>query len=200
MGYRKSTRFRKIVVIIVAIIFITSFIFGVASPLFSGRNNPEIYEGKPDANVSLKSDSQAPIVQPDAASDSAKYMTNSSADNIDILVNYLNPVTGDKDFLKFDVIMGTHSVDLSKYEDLSKYVELRTESGVAVSSGFEWLDCGVDPRYLKSFHHISGKLKIENQAAGKSIIGADTKSFRLVFKNIGSTAEREHLYELDKLK
>ena len=60
-------------------------------------------------------------------------MTISQEGNIDIGVNYLNPKTGDKDTLTFEVTLGTHSIDLTEYEDIRKYVELRTDAGVAIS-------------------------------------------------------------------
>lgn len=149
-------------------------------------------EGSPDGEAPKK---EVPgDEQPEKANDPAKYMTISQEGNIDIGVNYLTPITGDTDTLTFEVILGTHSVDLTEFSDVRKYVEIRTDTGVLINDGFEWeLQSGES-------HHISGLLKIKNEIEGNPIVGPDTKSFKLVFKNIPDKSEREHVYEGEKLK
>ncbi len=93
----------------------------------------------------------------------------------------------------FEVSLGTHSIDLTEYKDIRKFVELRTDSGVVITEGFEWVVENAEN------HHINGILKIKNNIEEKPIIGQDTKSFKLIFKNIPDEGEREHLYEGEKL-
>ncbi|KAF5049057.1 hypothetical protein SDC9_58044 [bioreactor metagenome] len=114
-------------------------------------------------------------------------MTFSQNGNIDIIVNYLNPVIGSSDVLTFEISLGTHSVSLSKYKDISKYVQLITDTGIVISEGFEW-----DLQNAED-HHTSGILKIKNYIDGKLIVGEDTKSFKLIFKNIPDTSERAYI-------
>ena len=193
MDYRKSSKLKKILVLAIVIIFGLTILFGAALPFFSSRDNIEANIEVPDKKINLKQDEQLPAGQAKNTANDVKYMTKSFENNIEIYVNYMNPLNGEKDTLTFDIIIDTHSVDLSKYEDLGKYLELKTGDGVVVNNGFKWNVENADG------HHISGNLKIENTTAGKPIIGPDTKSFKLVFKNIGGTGEREHVYELDKL-
>lgn len=125
--------------------------------------------------------------------DMTRYTTVSQKEGIDIVVTYLSPVLEDKDMITFEVAIDTHSVNLSKYNDISQFVELRTDSGTVISEGFVW-----NPENTE-FHHINGTLIVKNNYQGKAIIDLDTKLFWLIFKNIDSTSEREHLYVVDKL-
>jgi hypothetical protein len=65
---------------------------------------------------------------------------------------------------------------------------------LVISDGFEW------DLENSEIYHISGNLKIKNNFEGVPIIGQDTRSFKLVFKDIGSSNGREHVYEGDKLR
>ncbi len=122
----------------------------------------------------------------------SKYITFSNEGNIDIIVDYLSPRNGDIDNLGFDISLGTHTVD-SSYKDISKYIELRTDKGVIINDGFEW--------ELKNndIHHINGVLTIKNNYNENEIINSETEFFSLVFRDVGTSGERVHLYDDDKL-
>ncbi len=142
--------------------------------------------------VVLQQKEEAPAEQPNKTETidiTVQYMTISQKGNIDIAVNYLNPLIGSTDVLTFEVSLGTHSIDLTEYKDIRKFVELRTDTGVVVTEGFEWVVENAEN------HHINGILKIKNNMEEKPIIGQDTKSFKLIFKNIPDEGIREHLYE-----
>jgi|GEM_PF-582840 hypothetical protein len=123
----------------------------------------------------------------------SKYITFSNDGNIDIIVDYLSPRNGDIDNLVFNVSLGTHSIDLSSYQEISKYIELRTDKGIIINDGFEW--------ELKNndIHHINGVLTIKNEFNGNKIINSETGFFSLVFSDVGNSGERVHLYNDDKL-
>nr|WP_312578884.1 hypothetical protein [Sedimentibacter sp.] len=123
----------------------------------------------------------------------SKYITFSNEGNIDIIVDYLSPRNGDIDNLVFNVSLGTHSIDLSSYQEISKYIEFRTDKGIIINDGFEW--------ELKNndIHHINGVLTIKNEFNGNKIINSETEFFSLVFSDVGNSGERVHLYNDDKL-
>lgn len=123
----------------------------------------------------------------------SKYITFSNEENIDIIVDYLSPRNGDIDNLVFNVSLGTHSIDLSSYQEISKYIELRTDKGIIINDGFEW--------ELKNndIHHINGVLTIKNNHNENKIINSETEFFSLVFRDVGTSGERVHLYNDDKL-
>lgn len=194
MGYGKRTGFIKITAIVITLVFGLTLFLGVGSA-FLGNKNKADGNGVYEDNAVQQQKEEIPVEQPDKAGGAAKYMTISKHGDIDIGVNYLNPVTGDKDNLNFEISIETHSASLTKYKDLTKFVELKTDAGVVISDGFEWTE-----EKSNDGHHIGGLLKIKNSIAGNPIVGPDTKSFRLVFKNIDGVSEREHVYEGDKLK
>lgn len=123
----------------------------------------------------------------------SKYITFSNEGNIDIIVDYLSPRNGDIDNLEFDISLGTHTGDLSSYKDISKYLELRTDKGIIINDGFEW--------ELKNndIHHINGVLTIKNNYNENEIINSGTEFFSLVFRDVGTSGERVHLYNDSKL-
>lgn len=182
--------------VIVVSVFVLILIVGFIS-FFSGAKEKKVLNEKiPEDNISVQKNKEEPVEQSqsDNSDNTVKYMTISQNGNIDIIVNYLNPVAEFSDVLTFEISLGTHSVSLSEYIDIRKYVQLITDAGIVISEGFEW-----DLQNAED-HHISGILKIKNDIDGKLIIGEDTKSFKLVFKNIPDTSEREHIYEGEKLK
>ena len=116
------------------------------------------------------------------------YMTSSEYGNIYLDVLFKNAYEKDKDTLDFEVMLDTHTEDLSEYYELDKFVELRVD-GAIINDGFEWERRG-------GGHHVSGILGIKNSYQGKKIVDENTKELQLVFKNIGGTKERKHLYKL----
>lgn len=201
MRNKKKSGYIMIVAVITALAFISALVIGFSSLLW-GNESKDIEVKKASSEVLneksvLQQNEEATVNQPSKTETSdvtVKYMTISQDGNVDVVVNYLNPVIGSSDFLVFEVSLGTHSIDLTEFKDIRKFVELRTDTGVVVTEGFEW-----DVENAGN-HHITGTLKITNIIDDKPIIGQDTKSFKLVFKNIPDESEREHLYEGDKLK
>lgn len=201
MSYKKRSGYIRIIAVAITLVFVSALVIGIGSSLWSNERKDIEAKGSyseiPDEKVVLQQKEEAPVEKPSKTGSSditVKYMTISQKGNIDIAVNYLNPVSGAKDTLAFEVLLGTHSINLTEYKDIRKYVELRTDTGVVVTEGFEW-----DVENAEN-HHISGILKIKNDIDGKPIIGQETKSFKLVFKNIPDASEREHLYEGEKLR
>jgi hypothetical protein len=116
------------------------------------------------------------------------YLTSSEYGNIYLDVLFKNADEKDKDTLDFEVMLDTHTEDLSEYYELDKFVELRVD-GAVIKDGFEWKRRGVG-------HHVSGILEIKNSYQGKKRVDENTKELQLVFKTIGGTKERKHLYKL----
>lgn len=194
MNYRQMNVFTRLVIVVAVFVLI---LIAVYISFFSGGKREKVANEKlPEDNISVQQNKEELAEQPQLnnSDNSVKYMTISQNGNIDIIVTYLNPVIGSSDVLTFEISLGTHSVSLSKYKDISKYVQLITDTGIVISEEFEWdLQNSED-------HHISGILKIKNDIDGKLIVGENTKLFKLVFKNIPDTSEREHIYEGEKLK
>ncbi|MGD9568957.1 MAG: hypothetical protein AB7V48_11660 [Sedimentibacter sp.] len=196
MSYRKMNGFTRLIIVVAVLVFILTLIMSFTSFLSDSNEKKVSNEKVAEENISVQQNEEEPVEQSqsDGSNNTVKYMTISQNGNIDIIVNYLSSSIGDKDVLTFEVSLGTHSVSLSKYKDIREYVELVTDTGIVVSEGFEWeLQNGED-------HHTSGILKIKNEIDGKPIVGEDTKSFKLVFRNIPDKSEREHIYEGEKLK
>ncbi len=116
------------------------------------------------------------------------YLTSSEYGNIYLDVLFKNADEKDKDTLEFEVMLDTHTEDLSEYYELDKFVKLSVD-GVVIKDGFEWKRRG-------GGHHVSGILEIKNSYQGKKIVDENTKELQLVFKNIGGVKERKHLYKL----
>nr|WP_312578870.1 hypothetical protein [Sedimentibacter sp.] len=194
MNYRKMNGFARLVIVVAVFVLV---LIAVYISFFSGGKREKVANEKiPEDNIFVQQNKEELAEQPQLnnSDNSVKYMTISQNGNIDIIVTYLNPVIGSSDVLTFEISLGTHSVSLSKYKDISKYVQLITDTGIVISEGFEW-----DLQNAED-HHTSGILKIKNDIDGKLIVGENTKSFKLVFKNIPDTSEREHIYEGEKLK
>jgi flagellar basal body-associated protein FliL len=191
---KKKFGSKKIITWIIILIFGGTSVLGAALSYFGNKATAETSKGISESTKTTQSNEQAPVQQPSNANAISKYITFSENGNIEIIVNYMSPVNKDQDNLTFEVLLDTHSVDLSKYVDIRKYVELRTDAGITIKDGFEW------NLENKEAHHISGILKVKNNIDGKPVVGSDTKSFKLVFKNIGETGEREHVYQGDSLK
>lgn len=194
MGNRKNPKSKRITIVAIALVLGFAVSYWAVSASFGSKAEAGTAEGAAAESKMLQSNEEIPAEQPINTGNGTKYLTVSRYNNIDITVNYLSPLNKEKDNLVFDVRVDTHSVDLSKYKDIRKYIELQTDSGITISDGFEWS--------LESSggHHFSGILKIKNEIEGKRIVDSDTKSFKLVFKNIGDAGVREHVYEGDKLK
>lgn len=130
----------------------------------------------------------------DGESKEEKYLTYSEGGNVNIGVIFMNPISKDLDTLEFMVMLDTHSEDLARYKELNKFVELRTDNGLVVTEGFVW------EAESDEGHHVSGSLKIKNSYKGKPILDSNTGYLKLVFKNIASVKEREHVYQDDTLR
>lgn len=194
MGYKTRIGYIKIIAVVVTLVFVSALVLRVGSSFWNSES--KVIKGPNDGifnqKALLQQKEEPPVEQlskTDGSDLIAKYMTISQKGNIDIVVKYLNPELGAKDILAFEVSLGTHSIDLTEYKDIRKYVELRTDTGAAITEGFEWVLENAEN------HHIKGILKIKNIIEGKSVVGQDTKSFKLVFKNIPDASEREHLYD-----
>ncbi len=92
---------------------------------------------------------------------------------------------GDEDELRFQVLMNTHSVDLSM--DISALSSLETELGVRVPA--------VSWDGPAGGHHISGILVFPAQVDGQSIL-AGARQLILVLRNIDAI-DRTFVWELE---
>ncbi|MDK2934418.1 MAG: hypothetical protein PWP27_2228 [Clostridiales bacterium] len=177
---------------IIAVVVVGAFIFTMLLPTLSA---PFIDK---DDNVPVALQDKENNSQQDnpktKANNEAKYFTSSIGGNVDVGVLFLNPLVNDTDNVLFNVMLNTHSVDLTKYEELAKYVELQIDEDIIIKDGFIW------EGENQNGHHISGTLKIKNDYEGAPIFDDNTKSLKLVFKNIAGVKERVHIYKGDTLR
>lgn len=124
--------------------------------------------------------------------DTAKYYTVSSGGNVDVGVIFKNPLTGETKDLVFEVMLNTHSVDLGKYKELQKYVELQVDEKIIITEGFTWESEGEG-------HHMSGLLRLKNEYNGEPILTNNTTQIKLILKNV-EIESREHIYKEDTLR
>lgn len=107
-------------------------------------------------------------------------------------VIFENPLTGETKDLVFEVMLNTHSVDLGKYKELQKYVELQVDEKIIITDGFTWENEGEG-------HHMSGLLRLKNEYNGEPILTNNTTQIKLILKNI-EIESREHIYKEDTLR
>ncbi|AOY77751.1 hypothetical protein [Clostridium formicaceticum] len=181
MSKKKTNILPILAVIIAGIVMLTIFLPAIFE--IPGRNNN-------DTSL-LSQEKQATETKENATKNVAKYYTSSIGGNIEIGVIFKNPLMDNNDDLVFDVVLNTHSVDLTKYKELSNFLELKTEDNMIIRDGFIWEADNEDS------HHMSGVLKIKNSYDGKPIYTENTNYLNLIFKNIGDITEREHIYKDD---
>lgn len=179
---KKKTKILSALAMIVAVGFILNILFPTVIGILSNNDSKSSIQEK-----------QATATQESTVKNELTYYTRSTAGNIEIGVFFRNPLLENTDDLVFDIAFNTHSVDLSKYKDLSNFLELRIVEGIVIKDGIDWEVAQADN------HHISGTLRIKNNYNGKPIYSENTKYLNLVFKNIGIN-EREHIYEGNTLK
>lgn len=111
----------------------------------------------------------------------------SEKSNITLDVEFRNYQDENAEFLKFEIFMNTHSEDLSKYNNLGNFLEVKVdEVFIKPEVIFEQRGSG---------HHITNILKIKNEYEGKRILDKNTKEIKLIFKNIGGVEKRTHSYK-----
>lgn len=123
MDYKKRFRSKKIIAWIIILIFGVTSLFGAATTFLGSKADSGKNKEIEDSTKAALPSEQIPVQQPSDANAFSKYITFSENDNIEIIVYYMNPVNKEQDNLTFEVLLDTHSVDLSKYVDIRKYVE-----------------------------------------------------------------------------
>lgn len=112
---------------------------------------------------------------------------SSEESSITLDVEFKNYKDENPDFLEFEVFMNTHSEELSKYDNIEDFLEIKiNEIIVKPKIVFEKRGSG---------HHITNILKISNKYEGKRILDKNTKDIKLIFKNIGDVKKRTHSYK-----
>jgi hypothetical protein len=179
---------------IIAIVVVGAFIFTMLLPtIFAalGTEKGSLPEWSQNKKDTLQ---QANSIEAGPTGNEAKYFTSSKGGNVDVGVIFMNPIVSNEDYLVFKVMLNTHSVDLTKYSNLNKFVELQVSDNVVIKDGFIW------ESESNEGHHISGTLKVKNDYNGKPILTDDTEYLKLIFKNIADVKEREHIYKKDTLR
>ncbi|SNS08969.1 hypothetical protein SAMN05446037_10042 [Anaerovirgula multivorans] len=149
----------------------------------------EILDSNSNELSLLSQEKQTIETQESPTKNAAKYYTTSTGGNIEIGVFFKNPLIDNNDNLVFDIALNTHSVDLAQYKELNNFIELKTEDDVIIKDELIWKADKEDS------HHMSGTLKIKNSYNGNPIYTENTEYLNLVFRNIGSINEREHIYK-----
>lgn len=177
---------------IVVVAIAVSIIFPIISTAFAGKSGGT-KAGTTSTGTTVGTDSSNTSQQSDKGNELNKYYTQGRAGSIDIGVIFLTPSSGDKNSLSFEIELGNHTIDLSKYNNLNKLAELDVD-GVVISDGFTWTS------EEGSGHHIVGVLKVSNSYKGQPVLKSDTKELKLILKNIEGAKETEFVYKGDTLK
>lgn len=179
--------------ILLSIVVAVTLLIGSRYTFLDDRDTKEQYP----ESVSAGAKQTEAFVEPSNPDDSErlmKYLTMSEGGNIEIAVGYVNPTIDDMNTLVFEIVLVTHSEDLSEYKDIRKYVELQTDEGITIDKGFDWV---IENNEV---HHINGILSIKNSINGEPVVGSDTEGVKLVLKDIGGVDKREHIYEGENLR
>lgn len=177
---KKKTKIIPLLAIITAsVIILTIFLPTVSGVLGRNNNNKSLLPQENQPSEPLENLTKNP----------ADYYTTSGGGNIEIGVLFKNPIMDNHDDLLFDIVLNTHSIDLSKYKALDSFLELRTENNVTITDGFIW------EAEVEDTHHIRGVLKVKNSYNDEPIYTENTNYLNLVFRDIGGINEREHIYK-----
>lgn len=107
-------------------------------------------------------------------------------------VIFLNPQEEDQDYLNFEVILDTHSVNLDEY-NLGEITTLFIDDKIKITEGIKWqVESG-------SGHHILGSIQVPRNNKGKIINYLEADFTELEIKEIGEIASRKFRWEKDEL-
>lgn len=181
---------KKITILIIVLIIAVS-IFLLLKNIDNNDENQDLlaadkYEDTEIVENEIENNSNAEI-------DKQQFIRTDSQGRVDVGVLFKNVVEDNRDYLIFEMMLNTHSVDLEKI-DYEKLVKLQNDSGLIVNEGFTW------KKTEGSGHHIFGYLRVPKQYKGKDIINDSTKFIELEIKGLDDIKSRKFTWEEDVMK
>lgn len=140
--------------------------------------------------IKLVGSEEANVESVQPAEGSAYFLTEAQADEqgaVTVSVTQLN-LNGPTETLDFNVVMDTHSVDLSM--DLAEQAELTTDTGLVVTAN------GWDG--ARGGHHVSGTLSFPAVIDGETVLNNVTR-LTLTLRDVDA-AERVFTWQLQEIE
>ncbi|WP_432666034.1 hypothetical protein R9X47_06990 [Wukongibacter baidiensis] len=125
--------------------------------------------------------------------DVQQFMRTNSQGRVDVGVLFTNLIEDNKDYIVFELMLNTHSVDLDEV-DYAKLSRVTNDSGLIIDEGIIWEKDG------GSGHHIFGYIKVPKKYKEKSIIEDTTKFIELEINGLDGVESRKFIWEEDALK
>lgn len=126
------------------------------------------------------------VTQGEGATD--KYTRSDKGEGgVEVSVTYLADKS-DKD-LQFQIVLNTHSVDLSKFS-LDKLTYLKTDTAKEYKALPGWDVPGEDS------HHTTGTVRFAKDSNSKPVISQNTRYFQIIIRNVAGVKERVFKWDL----
>lgn len=125
--------------------------------------------------------------------DKQQFIRTNNQGSVDVGVVFKNLIEDDKDYLVFEVMLNTHSVDLDVIE-FEKLVKVGNDNGLVVNEGFIW------EKTEGSGHHIFGNLIIPKMYKGKSVLDESVKVIELEINGLDGIESRKFTWKKDALE
>ena len=106
-------------------------------------------------------------------------------------VTFLNPIEDSEDYLSFEVILDTHSVELDQY-NLGNMATLFIGDEIKITEGLKWETEG-------SGHHMIGYLKSPRNYEGKIIDYLESDFIELEINDLDGVASRKFRWEKEEI-
>lgn len=107
-------------------------------------------------------------------------------------ITFLNPQEEDEDYLNFEIMLDTHSMDLDEY-NLGEISTLFIGDEIKITEGIKWeVDTG-------SGHHILGYLQVPRKYKGEAIDYLEANFVELEIKELAGIASRKFKWEKSEL-
>ncbi len=119
-------------------------------------------------------------------------MIATNFDNIGITITSYENIFLEKEEIVFEVIFGTHSVDLDKYITLKDYLSIAVDDTAIPEENVRWVSEG-------GGHHFSGLITIINQYEGGYYINNESNEVNVIIQGIETDRIREHLFVNNKM-
>ncbi|MDK2919236.1 MAG: hypothetical protein PWQ37_1969 [Candidatus Petromonas sp.] len=181
---------KKILVIVLVIVVIGASVPAVVKYFNKTEKDKEISI----ENKVVEAEQMEKLEEKDSEeADLEQFIRSDSQGFVDVGVLFKNLVEENKDYLIFEMMLNTHSVELDGL-DYAAMANLKNDKGLVVSEGFEW------KKTEGSGHHIFGYLRVPKKYKGKYIVDDTTKFIELELKGLDSIDSRKFIWKENALQ
>lgn len=177
----------KKLVTVVAVAVIAAVSIGL---LLNSHSFKKAYKPYQTDNYEHETDEQASAGQGEEAQGFVKL---DGQGEVNVAVDLLNLSKDIENYLVFEIVLNTHSVNLDNIE-LGRLSSVKNSDGLTVNKEITWEKKG------GSGHHIYGFLKVPKKYGDKKIAGESTEYIQLEIKGLTGEETRKFTWNKDELK